>query len=145
VTAWSIVLLLVFAALAFVVWRLARRRARSIVAISEGVVISRRGEDPKVVEQRAADAEAAGDYAAAIRLRFIAGLLRLDSAGAIRYHPALTAGQVRRKLRTASFDWIATTFENVAYGDAIAEVAHVEETKAAWRDVMADVMERDAA
>ena len=67
--------------------RRASRRA------AEAATAARR---PRALERRAAEAEAAGDLEAALRLRFRAGLLRLDARGAIDYRPSISTREVRR-------------------------------------------------
>ena len=52
----------------------------------------------------------------ALRLRFRAGLLRLDARGAIEYRPSISTREVRRKLRSEDFDALAVTFDDVVYG-----------------------------
>ena len=74
------------------------------------------GDDPKALDRRAAEAEAAGDLEAALRLRFRAGLLRLDARGAISFRPSISTHEVRRALRSEDFDALAATFDDVVYG-----------------------------
>jgi hypothetical protein len=97
--------------------------------------------DP-VLERQADDAEARGDYSAAVRLRFRAGLLRLDHAGAIRLGPSLTAGQVARRLSLDAFDAVAREFETVAYGGHDADHDAVTAARRGWSRVLATVGER---
>jgi hypothetical protein len=75
-----------------------------------------RGEDPRALDRRAEAAEAAGDLEAALRLRFRAGLLRLDARGAIEFRPSISTYEVRRALHSDDFDTLAATFDDVVYG-----------------------------
>ena len=58
-------------------------------------------DDPRALERAAAEAERDGDWELAVRLRFRAGLLRLDERDAIAYRPSLTTGEVARAIRLA--------------------------------------------
>ena len=75
-----------------------------------------RDEDPRALDRRADAAEAAGDLEAALRLRFRAGLLRLDARGAIEFRPSISTVEVRRTLHDDDFDALAATFDDVVYG-----------------------------
>lgn len=88
--------------------------------------------DPDALERAADDAERGGELDEALRLRFRAGLLRLDSRGAITFRPSLTTGEVRRLLGSDTFDDLATTFEEVAYGGRHAAPPDVENARRAW-------------
>jgi hypothetical protein len=74
----------------------ARGGARSFAFGRAGTQRAR--EDPDALERQADDEERAGRFDIALRLRFRAGLLRLDRRGAIRYRPSLTTDEVRRAL-----------------------------------------------
>ena len=84
-------------------------RARPFGVDAEGL-------DPDELERQAAAAERAGDLAHAVRLRFVAGVLRLDRAGVIAYRSSLTTGQLRAALRSGSFAEIASAFDEITYG-----------------------------
>jgi len=92
--------------------------------------------DPAALERDAVAAEAAGEFATAVRLRFAAGLLRLDAAQAIRLRPSLTTGQVGRALGSERFDALAETFDEVAYGGRPADPADAEAAREAWPRVL---------
>ena len=98
----------------------------------------RRGarDDPRALERLAAEAEAAGDLEEALRLRFRAGLLRLDARGAIEYRPSISTREVRRKLRSEDFDALAATFDDVVYGGRAAEGADVSDARERWPAVV---------
>lgn len=93
-------------------------------------------EDPGALERAAADAERRGDLDRAVRLRFRAGLLRLGARGAIDYSPSITVGEVRREVRSPDFECLASTFEEVAYGDHQAEPRDVDESRRRWPRVL---------
>lgn len=118
---------------------IARRRSRGVAAGGRGR--SRAGEeslDPGRLERDADAAERRGDLDLALRLRFRAGLLRLDAAGAIRFRPSLTSGEVRRALHQRTFDDLALTFDEVAYGGRRASAGDVGIARDDWPRVLAD-------
>ena len=94
--------------------------------------------DPDDLEREAAAAEAAGDLEKAVRLRFVAGVLRLDRAGVISYRSSLTTGQLRSRLRSPSFAELAAAFDVIAYGGRQAEASDVVASKAGWPKVLAE-------
>jgi hypothetical protein len=123
-------------AVALVAWLVARRRAASS---ADGAARKRSaGElvDPVRLEREADAAERRGDLDLALRLRFRAGLLRLDRSGAIRFRPSLTSGQVSRELRLSEFDDLAMTFDAVAYGGRHASDTDVSSARVAWPRVV---------
>lgn len=121
---------------AYVIW--SRRGARAAPA-----VVRRRGpqrpDDPAQLERAADEAERNGDYAGAVRLRFRAGLLRLDAVGAIRLGPSSTSGNVGRRLRLRDFDDLARDFELVAYGDRPADTVVARAARERWTRVLDEV------
>jgi hypothetical protein len=89
------------------------------------------------LEAEATSAEQRGDLALAIRLRFRAGLLRLEhDAHAIVNRPGLTTREVRSALQLGQFDSLANTFERVAYGNQIADDNATNEARAQWPGVI---------
>jgi len=92
--------------------------------------------DPGRLEREADAAELRGDLDVALRLRFRAGLLRLDRAGAIHFRPSITTGQVARRLRLPSFDDLAITFDAVAYGGRHASATDLQSARAEWPRVL---------
>jgi hypothetical protein len=95
-------------------------------------------DDPTALEAAAAAAEAQGDLALAVRLRFRAGLLRLDrDAHAIAYRPSMVTGDVRAELASPTFDELADTFENIAYGSIAAEPTDTDGARRDWPRVVA--------
>jgi hypothetical protein len=68
------------------------------------------------LDRRAAEAESAGRYEDAMRLRLAAALTRLDAAGAIHVRRDTTVGQVAGALGSRDFDAAADRFAGVVYG-----------------------------
>ena len=58
-------------------------------------------DDPQALERAAEAAERDGEWERAVRLRFRAGLLRLDRRKVLVYRPSLTTGEVARALEGA--------------------------------------------
>ena len=134
--AWWVLAFTVFLAGAAIATPMMARRSRRSVAraaVHHGVT---RGDDPNELERRAAEAEGNGDLEAAIRLRFLAGLLRLDRARVIEFRPWITSGQVARTLRSESFDDIATTFDRVVYGRFQPEPDDAANSRTGWARVL---------
>jgi hypothetical protein len=90
------------------------------------------GEDPFELRRLAEQAEVAGDGAAAVRLYFRAGVLRLQRGGRLPDRASLTIGEARRRMRSADFEVAAQSFESVVYGLRPATATDVRSTKQAW-------------
>jgi hypothetical protein len=95
------------------------------------------GTDPAQLEALAEEAERRGQLAEALRLRFRAGLVRLDRMGALELRPGLTNRAVARALRSARFDGLAVDFDEVVYGGRTATPDDVGEARAEWPAVLA--------
>jgi hypothetical protein len=95
------------------------------------------GTDPAQLEARADEAERRGQLAEALRLRFRAGLLRLDRMGALELRPGLTNSAVARVLRSSRFDGLAVDFDEVVYGGRTATPDDVGEARTEWPVVLA--------
>lgn len=118
------------------------RRAAAGRVPGPGDVAGAASAGPAELERRAAEAEAAGDLDAAIRLRFAAGLLRLDAAHAIALHPSSTSGDVGRALKSPRYDTLAATHDAVAYGGRSAAPADTETARAEWPVVVGEARGR---
>jgi hypothetical protein len=101
-----------------------------------------RAAGPAELERRAADAERVGDLSTAIRLRFAAGLLRLDHAEAIELRPSLTSGEVARALGSERFDALARTHDAVAYGGRPAGDDDAAQARDQWPAVVEEARRR---
>lgn len=93
--------------------------------------------DPRRLEREADEAERRGELERAIRLRFRAGLLRLEDARAIELEEPVTTGEVRRRLRLREFEDVARSFDEVVYGRRPPGERDVELSRAGWRAVLA--------
>ena len=107
--------------IALVVWVLAKgilsRRIRESAAEARAAA-AEAAADPKALERQAAEAEQAGDLETALRLRFRAGLLRLDERGAIYFRPSISTHEVRRRCvrRTSTGSRRRSTTSSTAAG-----------------------------
>ncbi|MBW3626759.1 MAG: DUF4129 domain-containing protein, partial [Actinobacteria bacterium] len=100
--------------------------------------LASRSEDPVQLERSADEAERAGDLALAVRLRFRAGLVRLDRAGALRLRPSLTTGAVTRAVPSETLVRLATDFDEIAYGGRPAAPGDVAASRTGWPRVLAE-------
>ena len=94
-------------------------------------------EDPRALESEAERAERDGDWERAVRLRFRAGLLRLDRRRVIVYRPSLTTGEVARAIDSPAFREIGDRFDAIAYGGRPAERDDAEHARRGWAEVLA--------
>lgn len=131
---WTVLGIAVVLLAVAVAGRLARRRGAQ--ASRTAAAARPAGVDARAVEAQADEAESAQDFAAAIRLRFRAGLLRLEAAGTISRAESTTSGQVARRLRSPRFDQLAAIFDQVVYGGRAATAADAETSRRAWQDLL---------
>lgn len=129
----------VVAIVAFAVWRAVRRSRAVDEAAAGGGAPGGPGElGAETLERQAAEADRRGDHSLAIRLRFRAGLVRLDAARAITLRPSLTSGQVARQIRRADLDELAVTFDAVAYGGRVGRPDQSEQARLTWPRIVAE-------
>jgi len=119
-----------------------RRLARERRVHHDHADLEHFGRDPRELERAADDAEARGELALAIRLRFRAGLLRLDEQGVIAFRPSLPTRAVARRLDNATFDRLAREFDFVAYGFHEPSLDEIAVSKQEWQQVLAEVGRR---
>jgi hypothetical protein len=82
------------------------------------------------------EAERDGQLEQALRLRFRAGLRRLQERRLVPWRDSLTSREVSRKLRLADFDALARTFDEVAYGRRAPVPEDVVRAREAWPQVL---------
>ena len=133
--AMAVVGLLVVALAAATTARMVKRRSHGALADGEGAIGGRR-QDPDALEREADAAEAAGDLDRAFRLRFLAGVLRLDRAGVLRYRPSLTTGELVRTVRSDTLPGLAAAFDQIAYGGRHPAPDDVARAKQDWPRVL---------
>ena len=133
---WTIAgALVLLAATGAALW-LARRRTAPVRTASGARVAGRAG--PAELERLADEAEVRGDHEAALRLRFRAGLLRLDALRLVPFRESLTSGEVARRLRSAEFDGLARAFDEVVYGRRPPRREDADDAREGWRRVLAE-------
>lgn len=133
-TLWGALAAVVLAVAVIASLTLARRRsgrAFGPTRVSRGVRF-----DPDQLEREADAAERRGELERALRLRFRAGLLRLDRLEAIEYRDSLTSSDVARRIHSPAFDRVAGTFDQVVYGRRPARRDDVEGSRAGWPQVL---------
>jgi hypothetical protein len=130
---------LVLAALfALLVWVLARRWNRAQVSRVDrrAQTLLESSVDAAQLEREADLAEQRGDLETAMRLRFRAGLLKLDELDVIEFRPSMTSYEVARLLRSPEFDALAQTFDEVVYGERVPTPEDVQTSRAGWARVL---------
>lgn len=88
------------------------------------------------LSREADEAERRGDFAAAVRLRFQAGLTRLDELGSIELRPSLTASGAVRESGLPAIGGLAVAYERVAFGGREASAGDAESQKRGWSEVV---------
>jgi len=111
-----------------------RRRALAIERARAAALPE--AEDPSALERAAERAERDGDYEHAVRLRFRAGLLRLDRRRILAYRPSLTTGEVARAIHAPAFHDVGVRFDEIAYGGRPAEAEDAAAARQGWNDVL---------
>jgi hypothetical protein len=138
---WPVAALVLVVALAGVV-RTARRRSDPGVHAPVKIESIEQTDDPAALERAADDAERRAQNQLALRLRFRAGLLRLQAADAIELRPGLTSGQIARRLGSERFRSLASTFDAVAYGGRDASPNDVDTARREWPRVLEEARGR---
>jgi len=137
-TTWAIAGSIVLLGGFLVAARLGSRRTRGRLRESNETSPAAPGEAPARLEREAERAEREGDLARALRVRFRAGLLRLQASGAIALRPSLTSGEISRRLGSPTFAGLSRTFDDVAYGGSSPGAADLEAARSGWRRVLAE-------
>ncbi|HEX5096260.1 MAG TPA: hypothetical protein VFX21_09610 [Acidimicrobiia bacterium] len=135
---WWVWLLIAITAVALFVWYLVRNaERRRVLRVAAGTAPSATvaTDDPDALERDADDAERNGDYERAVRLRFRAGLLRLGTRGRIEYTSSITNGEVRRTLQSPTFDDLASTFDEITYGEREAVPPDASDARTRWPEL----------
>ena len=130
--------MLLAALFAILVWVVARRWSRAQVSRADrrAQAVLERSVDAAQLEREADLAERRGDLETAMRLRFRAGLLKLDELDVIEFRPSMTSYEVARLLRSPEFDALAQTFDEVVYGGRAPTTDDVQTSKAGWARVL---------
>ena len=124
----------VLAAAALLAARMAARRPAAPSAGAAGSPADR--VSAARLRQEAERAERRGDLEAALRLRFRAGLVELDSRELIELRPALTNHELLRAVSSPTLASLVDCFEAVAYGGRPAVARDVEQARDGWPRVV---------
>jgi len=123
---------------AWLIFWFAHRRSRAAVADEDARWrLVDPSQDPTELDRAADAAEAAGDHSRSVRLRYEAGLVRLDRAGRISLRPATTAAEVAAHVGDATLAQLTSTFEQVVYGGRDATAADAAAARRGWADLLA--------
>jgi hypothetical protein len=117
-----------------------RRRALAIARARAAALPAT--EDPRALEREAERAERDGQWERAVRLRFRAGLLRLDRRRVIAYRPSLTTGEVAQAVESPAFAEVGARFDAIAYGGREARREDAEAARRGWEAVLAEAAPR---
>jgi hypothetical protein len=114
-----------------------RRRVAATVRAARARAPTR--DDPAALEREADRAAANGEWDSAVRLRFRAGLLRLDARELIRYRPSLTTGEVAAAVGSPTFERVGADFDAIAYGGRAAGQDDEAASREGWQRVLSEV------
>jgi len=117
-----------------------RRRASAAARSARARAPTR--EDPAALERDAERAAAAGEWETAVRLRFRAGLLRLDARELIEYRPSLTTGEVADAVGSPTFERVGADFDAIAYGGRSAGEQDEAASREGWERVLSEAATR---
>jgi hypothetical protein len=113
-------------------------RGRAAAAARAARAREARREDPAELERDADRAAAAGEWETAVRLRFRAGLLRLDARDVIEYRPSLTTGEVADRIASPAFERVGADFDEIAYGGREAHQADEAASREGWERMLSE-------
>jgi hypothetical protein len=120
--------------------RVAARRAGSAPAAVAGAGAERAS--AARLRQEAEDAERRGELERALRLRFRAGLVDLDSRELIELRPALTNRELLRAVPSPTLAGLVDGFEAVAYGGRPADAEDLRSARDGWPRVAGEAGSR---
>ena len=127
---------------AVVVWLIGRNRVSATRVDRGREKPSPEFDDPRVLERAADAAIQAGQYALAVRLRYRAGLIRLDRADVIDLQPWNTSAHLTRRLDSPRFDRLTDTFDAVTYGAQPATNADAAIARTEWPELLTEMKSR---
>ena len=141
---WGIVVgfTICIAIAAFVIWLVSRNVVRPPKIAASDSPATERDIDPNDLEVAAQRAEREEQFDLAIRLRYRAGLIRLDRAGVIELQPWNTAALLTRAVASPRFDRITDTFEAITFGGRAATGTQVNTVRAEWSTLLTEVSHR---
>jgi hypothetical protein len=135
VTLWTVLAALLLLTLLTLGQRTLRDRAEAGAEARLAAAQPER-DTPASLDKAADRAERDGDLETALRLRFRAGLLRLDARHAITFRPSISTREVSRALNSPEFDQLAALFDGVVYGGRDASAEDIEWSRRSWDAVL---------
>lgn len=115
-----------------------KRRTKVSIDRSRSLALGLSTEDPDEIEQRAADAEQAAHHEEAVRLRFRAGLVRLQRMGIVVNQQSQTDRQLSVMLHSPAFDGLAGRHERIVYAGDSATAADAATARTDWPRVLVE-------
>ena len=109
---------------------------RAADGAADGAGPDHHADTPESLEREALQAERAGAFTDAVRLRFRAGLLGLSAREVIEYRPSLLSTEVARRVRSQRFDTLSESFDRIAYGGAPAGESDAKAAREGWAAVL---------
>ncbi|MGH9170045.1 MAG: hypothetical protein ACRD0Z_04125 [Acidimicrobiales bacterium] len=136
---WIPIAVIVLAAGLVLGFLLIKRRTRIQATPSEARAPTSGADNVEQLEAAATEAEAAGDHELAVRLRFRAGLGRLEVLGAIPSRDTATTQQLHRSLHSRTFEQLARSHEAIAYAGAPATPSDSASAREGWPILVSEV------
>lgn len=127
---------------AVVVWLIGRNRVRATRTDRPLTAGLEATEDPRALERAADAATQAGQYSLAVRLRYRAGLIRLDRADVIDLRPWNTSAHLTRRLDSRRFDRLTDTFDTITYGAQSATNSDDATARTEWPELLTEMKSR---
>lgn len=109
---------------------------RAVTAAQRTAAVAAAAADPAALERDADAAERAGDFERAVRLRFRAGVVRLERARVLEPGGLRTTAEIAGALRSADFDALGTDFDAIAYGGRPAGSGDAAAARERWDAVL---------
>ncbi len=134
---WAVWILLIALLFAITVYVSRRGIRRTTVAAALAEQSDTAGQPSRRELERAAEAaERSGDFDAAVRLRFGAGLAGLAQGGVIEERPSVRNAEVAATLRSDDFDAVARSFDEVVYGGRAAVADDARHAREGWKTIL---------
>ncbi len=126
---WTIIAVIVLLAIATLTASSTRRALHEAgdVSLPHGTRAS-----AEALEREATEAERAGRWQDAVRLRFQAGLMRLSERELIDSAASTPNAHLRRALRSEHFDHLARRFDEIVYGGDEAREQDAQDARREW-------------
>jgi hypothetical protein len=141
---WVLAALLGGLLVVFVAWlagRTSGARIRTASVRGEGLLVDV-SLDPDELRRQAEQAESAGDFDAAVHLRFTEGVVRLVRSERIQLRAETTATRVAADVGGPDIRGLVTTFEEVVYGGRAATAEDCANARAGWAAVLGTKVDR---